>query len=339
MIPLLVGETLQATSKVYLGAEVAAYRVNDDGVLRTEYELYPIFIDDQIVAVAQLLQNDSGAYSVCCSTTWALSMQEYFKDNPYTEISLIFAREGTFIHSATYGNILIYDEKNERLSSIETHSIKKEDIKGNILQKKEALSVAKNMSARSVQFSTLPIPHVDNEISVCTNEECNGLGLCWAACIAMIANYFRGTNFTAQGIHDNTGCYSIATPLERISAMRTVGIYGYGPYNTLTFGTLMSLIQANRPLFLKFGRTDSQGVRDGHAVVGRGYYSSSNTTTKYLYYIDPNDYLLPEEREELEENGTTNFGEFIVSFPTSGDLQIPVNDIQYTFEYYIETSY
>ena len=173
-----------------------------------------------------------------------------------------------------------------------------------------------------------PIPWVANDIpdspydptnpNSCDNPACFG-GLCWAACIAMIVNYYRGTEYEAIDIHNIAGCLSeVSTYLPYRNALVNLGVYSpSASFLPFTYTTALNLVEGNRLALMQIERTDDNGNVEGHFVVPCGYYCSSDQTFRSLSYQDP------------------NFGGGAVEFPESGPLMFPVGADIFTYQYYI----
>ncbi len=331
IIPQLMKTNLDANTKCSLGKALCAYKIEDGHITTIDYSIYPIIINDDVTAIAQLSQNDAGEYSVCCITSVADGIQAFYKNNPKESFCLVYAYEGVYIVDSAKRITLAHSAINESLTSIADIEMNWSNLKHTPLKilKDVSVSTVDLISqdndvvmggTRALQFMTLSVPYVPNATSTCSN--CYGRGLCWAASIAMIINYYRGTSYSAKNIHDATGCYSDATPSNYKSAIRTFGAYAYGAYYTFNFSTIQTIVQGYHPAFMRIERTDSSGVEYGHIIVPYGYYYyPESSSTKYFYFMDP------------------NYGGGIASFPTSGAVQISTNGYTYTFDYYIGTSW
>ena len=109
-----------------------------------------------------------------------------------------------------------------------------------------------------------------------------GLGLCWAASIATIANYLNGTNYTpiqiadAEGIEYDAG----ADNTKALKAMHDFGV----PYNTigttLSWSDIVSKISLKTPIYIV-----SRRVGGAHATVIYGYKYKDGT--QYLAMWNP----------------------------------------------------
>ena len=89
IVPQLTNTKLSSTSKVYLGAALSAYKIEDAIISKVEYEIYPVLIDNEIVAIAQLSQNNAGEYTVCFVTSLAEGLQRYYQNRPKEAFSLV----------------------------------------------------------------------------------------------------------------------------------------------------------------------------------------------------------------------------------------------------------
>ncbi len=310
-----------SNGKYYIGNKIYSYKIEQERIAETDYELYPVFADDKIVTVVQLSQNDTGAYSACCFTSIAENVQKYFERNHEKETCIIYAHEGIYVYSSDNEMECIQNVENTYLSPLNINRVEREALKFNTINKIREVEV-QVVHSRAKQHMTLSVPFVSNQTSICSNEDCDGVWMCWAASIAMIINYYRGTSYTARNVHDATGCYSTAIPANYMSALRTLGAYAYGPYYSFSFTNALTLVQGGHPAFMRIEREVSNGVNEGHAIVPYGYhYDPDNSPLQFFLFMDP------------------NYGGGIASFPSSGDLEITTDGSTYVFDYYIGTSW
>ena len=77
ILPLLCGGI---SEDCYLGEELDAYQITGEGEIETiEYRLYPVFSDEEIVALAQVAENSQGEETVSCITAYAGDLQAYYE--------------------------------------------------------------------------------------------------------------------------------------------------------------------------------------------------------------------------------------------------------------------
>ena len=83
----------------YLGEELDAYQVTGEGEIEAiEYRLYPVFSDEKIVALAQVVENSQGEETVSCITAYAGELQAYYEKNPNEKVAIVFAQDGVYIY-------------------------------------------------------------------------------------------------------------------------------------------------------------------------------------------------------------------------------------------------
>lgn len=127
-----------------------------------------------------------------------------------------------------------------------------------------------------------------SELPYISNTTINNVGICWAACVASIANYRVGTNYTASSLYyalkeeyggtpEGTNVwYSRGYNLCNMSATVT---------STLQWQTLYSLLSSGKPII--FRMTDGAFLfPTKHAIVLK-MFSGGNDYTTYGF-MDPN---------------------------------------------------
>lgn len=111
--------------------------------------------------------------------------------------------------------------------------------------------------------------------------------LCWAACVATIANYKKNKNYTAKQIADKMGIgYETgATTGQTKDALSMVKVNNYSVKNSkISWGLLRKRISKNNRPFIIAIRNASLG---GHMVTAYGYLKG-NDGVKRVSFWDPN---------------------------------------------------
>lgn len=168
-------------------------------------------------------------------------------------------------------------DRNVTLSQADVMSVQKEK-----LVFANTLSSTKQLRANP-ELKQLSVARVEN-VSI------NGTGQCWAASIAMMTNYKKGTTLTATNIYNkclNSSYYpSYGVPRGTIEWVRYAytanGISITDQVGGISYARIYSLLNNNIPMHMDF--YTSSGV--GHAVVLCGSYYDGNTL---IYtFRDPN---------------------------------------------------
>ncbi len=137
------------------------------------------------------------------------------------------------------------------------------------------------------------------------NATAGGKGLCWAASIAAVSNYRKGTSYSALDIYNALKNAYGGTPIGDDTWYRRG--FGYcnmscvfSP-NNMQFSSLYTALRThNRPVIFNVYRTNNNGeVEGGHAVVLKylcggneyttyGFADPNNSNTVYINFEDPN---------------------------------------------------
>lgn len=104
--------------------------------------------------------------------------------------------------------------------------------------------------------------------------------ICWAASMASVYNYKKGTKYTAKDIikktkHGNKG----ATLTQIYNYFKNTFKFSCTKGSPLSYAGVKSRIQANQPIYVMFHTKDG---KNAHIVVIKGYYQQNN---KVVYYL------------------------------------------------------
>lgn len=134
--------------------------------------------------------------------------------------------------------------------------------------------------------STLGVPYVAN-----ANSPASGKGICWAACVAAIANYRVGKSHTALSLHNQlwsyyTGMDAKNYPTGDETWIKRAFTYCGMSYTYIESGLrgsqISSALSNGRPIYMSVLNSDG-----GHAVVIKGIYVYGNGNN-YYQIMDPN---------------------------------------------------
>lgn len=317
MLPLLCEDL---SENCVLGEKLSSYVAADGKLSPTEYEIYPVMSGGRIVALAQVTTNEAGVKTVSCITGYASELQKFYNKNTQAAIAIAFACDGVYILRQDNSPLLVYEANYTEAGSISDTVYSKNAIKYNCISNAVAFS-AQESQTRSIQFNTLSVPFVANNSVTPDCGNCD-IGLCWAACMAMIVNYYRGTSYDAFSMHEEVGCLSyVLTPEPYHTALRSLGLYTsatvFWPLANFTYSDLYAHIEANRLMLMRMERPDVSGSEGGHFIVPCAYYWDTDSNYKSMSYKDP------------------NHGGCVTEFPESGRVSISSAGHNYNFSYYI----
>ncbi len=307
MLPQFASSENIPLGTVSLGEPLSVYRTTSTGLEGLDHRIHPIISDQNIVALANVIGDSANAVETTLYIDFANALQQYVVANSNEPFAIIYAKEGIFALNASTSLTLL-----KEVASSNPYSI------GNISP--DELNVTRDTITTVCQLEIGPIPRVHLNVDLVDNGStdcCNGL--CWAASIAMIKNYYDGTQYDAYDIHDMYGCVGrLDTESQQIYgfllAMEGLGMIDHTlSYSHLTYPILYNYISNDQLLFthlMEENRTTA------HAVVGYGY--QYNTTTAYFQFMDP------------------NTGHNSKAFPLStGPVTFQLSGYTYTVDYYI----
>ena len=128
----------------------------------------------------------------------------------------------------------------------------------------------------------------------------NGYNICWAACVATIANFKNGSSLTAEGVATAMGqnytssTYLGANTETTIAALSLYGLTDNNISGKTVWTNLKNNIKNDRPFIIFIF---SANKANGHALTGYGYSCHTGdddlyANSRYVYVWDPNGYKL-----------------------------------------------
>lgn len=308
---LLSMESLLNSNSVEIGNEIPLYYVKGVLLEKAEYKLYPVFFNGSIISVVREYVNEDGESVFSCIVD--ASYLDALTGNG--EFALVYGDEGLYSLDCEGHFSLIKSMKLQGIADSIEQIVIDDSINYNSIRPVEQISVnayKTSYGTQSTDYNLINIRNVSNASTTC----CPG-GICWAACLASIANYYVGTNYTALSFHNSVDCnlYKQAYHEYEIIFLNNVGVLTSRSYYTdnLTYNTLKGYIDSNEVALLDL-QSYSSGV--AHNVVASGYYWSGSGAKKF-YYMDP------------------NVGTVLNDFPSSGTVYIVASGIAYGVHCYI----
>lgn len=312
MLPQFAGSENIPLGTVTLGSPLSVYRTTSTGLETIDHRIHPIFSDQSIVALANVIGTSSETVETTLYIDFANALQQYIAANPNIPFAIVYAKEGIYALSESNSLTLLKEGL-----SVNPYSI--EDVSA------EGFNVTRSVATTVCQLEIGPVPrvHLDVDPVGNTSLSCCG-GICWAACVAMIKNYYDTTNYEAVDIHDMYGCVGAANPRPDwyIITLDDLGMIDYTlSYDDLTYPILYNFISNDQLLFTRldgkwYNKETDEIEKVGHIVVGYGY--QYNTATAYFQFMDP------------------NTGHNSKAFPaTTGPVTFQLGDYSYVVDYYI----
>ena len=262
-----------------LGNQFSVYRTTASGLEEVEFKQYPVMENGRIVAVSTVRYTENGVIETDFGVDFAVQLQAYIDETGNTEFALIYDDSAMYAYCADGSWEIIYlfsVAVNERLPI------------------EEAFGTARRQAicteAVSVKtFLSIPLPSRASAVLSIPALSQSGLPICWAASVASMVNYLKGTSYSAINIADNAGTGYVGAPIATAaSCLRSYTSSGFTKYNTsiynnstMSFSTLKSKINDGLPIYVHA----SQSGGAAHAVVAIGY---SDTGANYITYTESN---------------------------------------------------
>lgn len=155
----------------------------------------------------------------------------------------------------------------------------------------ESISIRKTLNIITPRIPNIVVQTSLN-VPYVSNTTIGGDGLCWAACVASVANYLRGTYLNALTVYND--CVSnfgqipsgTSTWYQRAFLIYNINTAVNGP---MSYSNLYGQLMMNRPPIVNLARNDGTS---GHALVLSGLVVFYENTTGEYYgtysFMDPN---------------------------------------------------
>ena len=120
------------------------------------------------------------------------------------------------------------------------------------------------------------VPTVETDQCPITNfVSQDGVGVCWAACVATIVNYKKGLSLTAAAVDAATGV-DIAYAEDVVNSLAYYGLNYNVSYSRLGWQNVKAEIHSRYPFIIglwkyRYDTASGLWIEDGHTIVGYGY--------------------------------------------------------------------
>ena len=108
-----------ATSCV-IGNQISAFRLEAGELKKIDYEKYPVFVEDQVVAFVTCTLGDAGEYITGCGAKFADSFRQKYAEQPDTPIALVYAQDGVYLVREGDAPVLLHEMPIEGCAPIGT---------------------------------------------------------------------------------------------------------------------------------------------------------------------------------------------------------------------------
>ena len=260
-------------TNLFIGSSIQAYEVRNQTILPLSLEFYPIFENNQIVTMAAATMVDNEIF-VSISDIFVDALNEVTSDE---KVCFIYDSQGVYLlKNQDYIKLADHQggETFGRDSITQIAPSAFSQLSAVFLNEKNALPNEKN---------ALPIARIkpygsdDEEIyrNVPKVLQPSGSSICWAACMASVANYKLGTDHTAQSVSTLCG-YTTAQTLNRMYSWLDQYFHLYYitvNSNNNSFDNIWASLNADNPVIALFDySTNTATKKSFHFMVVRGMY-------------------------------------------------------------------
>lgn len=286
-------------NSLYIGSALSAYEEIGDSIRPINAEMYPVFSGAQVIGILTKETNVNGEIYFTYGIDFAPELDTYISQYG-NQVSIIY--RGLDVYAASDGKsaVLLKKLSDESLNSIFSDEMSFDNIVYSNIAPTDEVNIP--ASSRAAETKTLSIPYVSQRGPTC-----------WAACIASIVNYKKGTDLEAYEVvvacqpNDAAGGASV----NQIASYLTnqYGLSSYASNGEIQYDNVYWQINADKPMIISGYRNGNTG--DGrHVVAVYGYYKDLSSLNESFYYMEPN----------------TGFK--IANFPKSGAPQFQISATQ-----------
>lgn len=259
-----------------VGDAIYAYDYIDSGYVKTR-EYFPLFINNKLTAFA--IQTGTGDEEQYQITTALVSEINAITNISQTNAAFVFDRIAAYIYTNDSIDILKkFDEEIENRDIIDC-------VDYNTIS---AVHLHNCNKQYDLNYFIVAEPHVQTYYScnvsyVTQNPYTN---LCWAACVAMVANYKKGTSLTAQGVAQtyfgSNSSFNYTCNMNNTTnvLVNTYKVSGYVCREVLSNDAILNNLMNNYPIL---GGFINQSNPSFHMIV----IYSTNVTNGDTYAMDP----------------------------------------------------
>lgn len=269
---------LEPGCQVYLGNRLSAYNAQ---LGELPYAMYPVFVDDQVIAIAMVIQTENGELSFQAGPQFAEQLNEFIADN--ANVALVM-NEGSiqFINDEGETEYSLSSESSTIPMALSLTS----DVKFNQVIPVTSIQEIPQVRAAGVDSGSLAIEHVWQ------GDWKGDYAICWAACMVAVGRYYNviGGMETAMSFARNCGKkpdtidpkISGATDSEvkTFFATQFPSLNAEYVYYPLSYDYVYNQTIQGKPLYAILADRINDSNRAGHSVVTRGCYISNGV----VYY-------------------------------------------------------
>ena len=92
-----------------LGNQLSAYRLEAGKLEMIDYEKYPVFVEDKVVAFATCAVSDTGEYIAGCGAKFADSFWKECSGRPGEAVAIVYAQDGVYLVRQGEAPVLLHE--------------------------------------------------------------------------------------------------------------------------------------------------------------------------------------------------------------------------------------
>ncbi len=262
---------LPEDASVSLGSKIAMY---DSTLTPLPYSAYPVFYENDVIAIATVTEDEFGEKNFQIGVQFANELSDFIQEEENNQIAVIVEEDSICLINSQNESVMISNSETSNVPSSSALPNGSANLSTSVIS--PSVSVSAALVTRSgTDSGTVPVKYV--------SQGGRNSKLCWAACMASIVNYYKGTNHSASQVAYAVGGDYDGQKLNDVAYWYNAhyGIVANQSYSKLSYDTVYNNASNGKPIHASCKNlTDTSDNALGHDVVVRGCYISNSV----VYY-------------------------------------------------------
>ena len=260
---------LPEDASVSLGSKIAMY---DSTLTPLPYSAYPVFYENDVIAIATVTEDEFGEKNFQIGVQFANELSDFIQEEENNQIAVIVEEDSICLINSQNESVMISNSETSNVPSSSALPNGSANLSTSVISPSVSVSAAP-VTRSGTDSGTVPVKYV--------SQGGRNSTLCWAACMASIVNYYKGTNYSASQVAYAVGGDYDGQKLNDVAYWfnSKYGIVANQVYSKLSYNTVYNNASNGKPIYASCSNYTSPSD-DGHAVVVRGCYISNSV----VYY-------------------------------------------------------
>lgn len=288
-LPLYLNDVDYADSEITYSSLIPMYEYDTEDIC-AYYTI--VFSGDTVIGKLEIQENDGKLFSA-----FDTNITKEFADSFQSDSEHAFViYDGNIYLQSESGDVIWVDGNDENSSYYDSKSFALESIAMGGRINTESSAAELNAAGASLGNVSLSVSHVGNvNVGTSTNKKY----VCWAACVAMTANYMDGKSYTARSVYNTVSSSYSGSDLGSPSCIKDAYTncvdtsFSYRA-KAIKADTVFTSLQKGAPVQIAISGTNTSGGTSYHAILITGLHLYTNQA---VYTVDDPNY----------SNGTRSF--------------------------------